>query len=199
MALDAPGTRPLSTNQHIKLYEVQDREASNYVEPYPTLKEAYWNMKYWFPADFNVATNSWRLIWQFYGEDGVYGNPSYTYDPQFGLIFGHSNFYLQMSGYYFTDGQTRSFQLVSNSELPKERWVSIVVFVKQGSAFKAEDGTIMIWIDGAKVFERHDLSTSTLSGTPYVAWGIGNYGGPYEPQGQYIDIKDVSVTSQYVG
>jgi hypothetical protein len=199
MVLDTPGPRPLSGNQHVKLYECQGREASNYVEPYPTEKEAYWHMEYWFPANFTVATNSWRLIWQFCGEEGVYGNPNQTYSPQFGLIFGDDYLFLQMSGYYYTDGQMRSFQLLSDSDLPKERWVSIVVYVKQGSAFRAEDGTVVIWFDGAKVFERHDLSTSTYSGSPYVIWGIGNYGGPYEPEGQLIYIKDVSVTNQYIG
>lgn len=199
MSLDAPGTRPLPTNQHVKLYECQGRDASNYVEPYLTLKEAYWKMSYWFPANFSIAKNSWRLIWQYCGEEGVYGNPSHTYAPQLALIFGDTYLYLQMDGYYFQDGQDRSFTLIANSAIPKERWVSIVVFVKQGSAFRIEDGTVIVWMDDIKIFEKHDLPTATYSGTPYVIWGIGNYGGPYEAKGQFIYIKDVKVTSEYVG
>jgi hypothetical protein len=171
----------------VKLYECQGREASNYVEPYPTTKEAYWHMKYWFPADFKVATNSWRLIWQFCGEENDYAKRQ---APQFALIFGDEYLYLQFS-------QTDSFPLIRNTDLPKQRWVSIVVFVKQGSTFGTEDGTVVVWMDGVKLFEQHDLPTSTYSGTPYAVWGIGNYGGPYEAEGQFLYIKDVIVSNVF--
>ena len=199
MVLDAPGTRPLSTNQHVKVYEVQGREAANYTEHYQTSKEAYYQTTYWFPADFRVEPKSWRLIWQLCGEEGIYGNPEHTYYPQLALIFGNANLRLKCADYYYGDGQARSFELISNANLPKERWVPIVVYVKQGSNFRSEDGTVIVWIDGVKVLERHDISTSTYSGTPHVIWGIGNYGGKYEAQGQSIYIKDVVVTSEYTG
>lgn len=195
MLLDAPGTRPLPNNQQVKLYECQGREAANYAGAYSTSKEAFWSMKYWFPANFKVETNSWRLIWQDCGEEGVYGDLSDL--PQTYLVFGDSYLYLQNSEYYYSDGQGRSFEVISNTAIPKQRWVSMVVYLKQGTAFRAEDGTVIVWIDGTKVFERHDLSTSTYSGTPYVVWSIGNYGGPDEAEGQYIRIKDVTVTSAY--
>jgi hypothetical protein len=151
-------------------------------------------MYYYFPR-FEVARYSWRLIWQLNGEYGVYGNT--TYAPQMGLIFGDSALEYQASGYYYANGQERDYSIISNNNLPKGQWVKIVVYVQQGSAFKVEDGTVMIWINDNKVFENHHLATSTVSGTPYVIWGIGNYGGPYEEYGQYILIKDVKVTSQY--
>lgn len=198
MSLTASGTRPLSSNQHIKLYEVQGRESENYGAQYTTTKEAYYQMKYWFPSNFKVEDNSWRLIWQICGEEGVYGNSQHTYSPQIALVFGSTSLYLKNTAYYYADGQERSFEVIKNQHIPKERWVPITVYFKQGSTFQSEDGTIIIWIDGAKVFERHDLSTATFSGTPYVIWGIGNYGGSYESQGQSIYIKDVIVTSDYV-
>ena len=197
MLLDAPGDRPLSNDQHVKLYECQGREAENYAEPYPTLKEAYYHMKYWFPSDFKV--DSWRLIWQYCGEEDVYGNPDHTSSPQMALVFGDTYLYLKSTGYYHKDGQKRSFVVSRNTNLPKDRWVTMVVYVKQGSAFQSEDGTVTVWIDGVKLFERNDIATATYSGTPYVIWGIGNYGGSYEDQGQRIYIKDVMVTSGYIG
>jgi hypothetical protein len=199
MLLSQSGDRPLPDDQQVKLYEVSYEESQLWESPYPTLKEAYWRMDYWFPSNFQVAYNSWRLIWQLCGEAGVYGNPAYTYAPQFALIFGDSSLLLQMEGFYYANGQDREFTLISNSALPKEQWVPIVVYMKQGSAFQAEDGTVAIWINGNKVFENHNLSTATVSGTPYEIWGIGNYGGPLEAQGQYINIKNVQVTSQFIG
>lgn len=196
MLLDTLGDRPLPSNQHVKLYECQSREAENYMEPYPTLKEAYWQMKYWFPSDFKVEPYSWRLIWQFCGEEGYYGSGEYIH-PQMALVFGGTYLYLQNSGAYRPNGESVSYPLVKNVDLPKERWVSIQVYVKQGSAFKSLDGHVIVWIDGVKVFERYDVSTATQTGTPYVIWSIGNYGGPYEAQGQFIYIKDVKVTSEY--
>lgn len=198
MSLSAIGSRPLSSAQHVKLYEIQGREPENYEVPYSTTKEAYYQMKYWFPSNFEVEDNSWRLIWQNCGEEGVYGNSQHTYAPQMALIFGDTSLHLQSANYYYNDGQRRSFEVIRNSDLPKERWVSIVVYVKQGSAFRSEDGTVIVWVDGVKVLERSDIATATYSGTPYVIWGIGNYGGSYEAQGQYIYIKDVMVTSEYM-
>lgn len=195
--LDIPGTRPLSFDQHCKLYECQGREPALWGSPYTTLKEAYWKMDYWFPANFQVAENSWRLIFQICGEEGVYGNPNFPQYPQLELVFGDTDFELQNAGFYYTDGIRRDFHIINTVDLPKEGWVTMVIYFRQGSTFRAEDGTVKIWIDGTKVFENHNMSTATYSGTPYVIWGIGNYGGPYEAQGQYIDIKDVTVTSSY--
>lgn len=197
MLLSVAGDRPLLNNQHVKLYECQGRDAVNYGEPYTTLKEAYYQMNYWFPSDFRVEPYSWRLIWQYCGEEGVYGNPDYTYSPQMALVFGDTWLYLQSDRYYYPDGQDRSFQLIRNVDLPKERWVPIVVFVKQGSGFRVEDGSVIVWIDGVKVFENHNFATATYSGTPYVIWSIANYGGQYEAQGQFVYIEDVTVTSEY--
>jgi hypothetical protein len=195
MLFSTAGTRPLSDNQHIKLYNIQSRETALWNGPYLTTKSAYYQMYYWFPEDFNIARYSWRLIWQLNGEYGVYGNT--TYAPQMGLIFGDSSLQYQASGYYYNDGKERDFTVISNSNIPKGQWVKIVVYVEQGSAFKAEDGTVVIWINDNKVLEKHNLSTATVSGTPYEIWGIGNYGGPNEAYGQYILVKDVKVTSQY--
>jgi len=193
MLLDTPGSRPLSDNQHVKLYECSARESALWDSPYPTRKEAYWSVSYWFPSDFQVARYSWRLIWQYNGEEGVYG--VLTYAPQFALIFGDTDLELQATGYYYNDGANREYHLINNADLPKDQWVTFTIYVKQGSAFKSEDGTVTIWINGNQVFSSNTFSTATVSGTPYVIWGIGNYGGPLEAQGQYINVKDVTVTS----
>jgi len=195
--LDYPGERPLPDDQDSKLYECQGRKPENYPEPYRRLKEAYYQAKYWFPSDFKVE--GWRLIWQVCGEEGVYGNPEHTYAPQISLIFSKTKLRLCIARYYYPDGERRIFPLISNVDLPKERWVSIQVYVKQGSAYRSLDGIVIAWIDGVKVFERNDIPTATYSGTPYVIWGIGNYGGPDEAQGQFHYIKDVMVTSGYTG
>ncbi|MFA5365479.1 MAG: hypothetical protein WC325_09910, partial [Candidatus Bathyarchaeia archaeon] len=103
MILDQPGTRPLSDNQMSKLYNIQNRETQNWAGSYLTTKEAYYNFKYLFPSNFSVAQDSWRLIWQYNGEDGVYGG--LTFDPQFALIFGDSDLQLQVSGFYYANGE----------------------------------------------------------------------------------------------
>jgi len=195
MLLDTPGSRPLPDSQHVKLYECSARESALWGSPYPTLKEAYWHVSYWFPSNFQVAHNSWRLIWQYNGEEGVYG--VLTYAPQFALIFGDTDLELQATGYYYNNGVNRVYHLINNADLPKDQWVTFTIYVKQGSAFKAEDGTVTIWINGNQVYSSNTFSTATVSGTPYVIWSIGNYGGPLEAQGQYINVKDVLVTSQY--
>jgi hypothetical protein len=195
MLLDTPGTRPLADNQHVKLYNIGSRETSLWGAPFLTLKEAYWHVSYWFPSDFQVARYSWRLIWQYNGEEGVYGGA--TYAPQFALIFGDSDLQLQATGYYYHDGVNRAYHLINNANLPKNQWVTFTIYVKQGSSFQSEDGTVMIWINGSLFYSSSTFATSTVSGTPYVTWSIGNYGGPAEAQGQYINIKDVYVSSRY--
>ncbi len=194
MVLDYPGTRPLSINQQAKLYNIPSRETQNW-NGIQDSKEVYYTIKYYFPRDFSIARYSWRLIWQLNGEEYVYGNPQYTYSPQMGLIFGDKDLELQASGYYYKDGQSRAYHLVNNADLPKEQWVTFTIYVKQGSAFRAQDGTVAIWINGQQVFNSSTFSTSTVSGTPYSIWSIANYGGPYEAQNQYILIKDVMATN----
>lgn len=194
MILDYPGTRPLSVNQQAKLYNIPSRETSNWNGIQDT-KEVYYSMKYWFPKDFSVARYSWRLIWQLNGEENVYGNPQYTYSPQMALIFGDQTLQLQASGYYYKDGQSRAYSLINNVDIPKEQWVEITIYVKQGSSFREQDGTVTIWINDKQVFSSNTLSTSTVSGTPYSIWSIANYGGPYEAQNQYFLVKDVMATS----
>jgi hypothetical protein len=194
MVLDRLGTRPLSVNQQAKLYNIPSRETSNWNGIQDT-KEVYYTMKYWFPSDFSIARYSWRLIWQLNGEANVYGNPQYTYSPQMALIFGDKDLELQASGYYYKDGQSREYSLINNVDIPKGQWVEIAIYVKQGSSFRTQDGTVTIWINDKQVFSSNTMSTSTVSGTPYAIWSIANYGGPYEAQNQYFLIKDVMATS----
>lgn len=197
--LDYPGTRPLPDDQDCKLYELQHREPENYPEPYKTLKEAYYQVKVWFPSDLSVA--GWRLFWQICGEAGVYGNPDHSMHPQMALMFYGTDGYLgfNMDAYYFSNLSRKRIKIIPIVDIPKDQWIDFVVYVKQGSAFRAEDGTVIVWMDGNKVLERHDLPTSTYSGTPYVIWGIGNYGGRAELYMQTLYFKDVMVTSKYTG
>ena len=60
---------------------------------------------------------------------------------------------------------------------------------------RVEDGTTIIWMDGVKAFEQHDLPTATSNGEPFVIWGIALYGGATNPVGQVQLFKDVSVSS----
>lgn len=197
MTLTYAGTRPLAGGQHTKLYEVQETQASNYGESYLTKKEAYYSFKIEVPSNLNIQNKI--LIWQLCGELGVYGNPEHTYAPHISLSFvtwGYDALLLQVAEYYYTDGKTRKFPLIKTTDFPKDRWVTIEVYVKQGSAFRVEDGTVIVWIDRQKVFERTNLSTTTFSGTPYVIWGIGNYGSRLELYGTKLYFKDVSVSGE---
>jgi hypothetical protein len=201
--MDAVGDRPLPDNQHIKLYEVQVRETENYVEPYPTLKEAYFQTRYWFPSSLKVE--NWRLIWQYCGESGVYGNESHTYGPQISLMLVAPEYgdglRFNIHGYYFPDqsvDQGQEIIIKKLSEIPRDQWNTLEVYVKQGSKFRVLDGSVKIWLNGKKIFEANDLPTATYSGTPYVIWGIGNYGGGEELFGQSILMKDVVVSSEFI-
>lgn len=192
--LDSPGTRPLNINQQAKLYNIPSRETQNWNGILPN-KEVYYTVKYWFPKDFSVAFHSWRLIWQLNGEEDVYGNPNYTFYPQLALVFGENDLQLQAPAYYYPDWTNRAYHVVNNVDLPKEQWVTFMIYVKQGSGFRVPNGTVRIWINGVQVYSSNTLSTATFSGTPYDIWSIGNYGGPLEAQNQFILIKDVMATN----
>ena len=200
MINDLSGTRPLSQNQEVKLYQVQDRQASDYSGPYTTSKEAYYQMQYWFPSNFQ--TTSWRLIWQICGDYAVYGTNTFANDPdssypQMQLTFSKTALEFETSPFYAANGQWGEYRVINTADLPKDHWVTITVYVKQGSTFQAQDGTVQIWINNNLMFSSNTIPTATYTGTPYVIWGIGNYGSAYEAQGQYINIKDVTVTSTY--
>jgi hypothetical protein len=200
MINDLSGTRPLSQNQEVKLYQVQDRQTSTYGSPYTSTKEAYYQMQYWFPSDFQ--TKSWRLIWQICGDSAVYGNANFANNenagyPQMQLTFGTTGLQFQTSPFYNANGQWGDYRVINTANIPKDQWVTITVYVDQGSGFKTADGIVKIWINNALMFSSTTIPTATYTGTPYVIWGIGNYGSPYEAQGQYINIKDVTVTSAY--
>ena len=196
-------------NKMVKLYELQSSDSlhrgtlENYdIEPYISTKEAYYHFKVWFPA--NTSVTRWRLIFQICGEEGVFGAKNEAVNPQLAIdIFKKTStkpdrLVVTNDGYYFSDGKDRIFDLMPLSELPKDQWVEFVVFYKQGSGFRVEDGTTIVWINSEQVFERHDLSTATKSGTPFIIWGIGLYGSPDEPYGQVQLFKDVKVTSSLI-
>ena len=189
-------------NKHVKLYELQGRPLAqngakeNYnVEPYISKKTAYYHFKVWFPSNTTIA--SWRLVWQLCGEDGVYGVK--TFPPQVRLNFEGSNLKVIVDDYYYSDGRVHRWPITSLADIPKDQWVQFVVFYKQGSGFRVEDGTMIVWMNGVNLFERHDLPTAMPSGTPFVIWGIGLYGSPNEPVGQVQLFKDIKVTSEHTG
>ncbi|GAH00155.1 unnamed protein product, partial [marine sediment metagenome] len=69
--LDSPLTRPLSDNQHTKLYEVQGRQSENYGEPFLSTKELFYHFSVWIPS--NIDVQEWgRLIWQECGDETTY-------------------------------------------------------------------------------------------------------------------------------
>lgn len=189
---DYPGARPLPENQHCYVNNIQEGEKANWPEPYTTSKQAYYSFKIWFPQDFEVKR--WRLFWSYRGERSTL---SQHFNPQMCLVFNAPEFSLNLGvdDYFFNDEKNRRFALMSFNEVPREQWVRFTIYVKQGSGFRVEDGTVIIWINERKVFERHDLPTATVSGAPYVIWGIGNYGGGEELEGQYLRFKDVVVSS----
>ncbi|MFA5365150.1 MAG: heparin lyase I family protein [Candidatus Bathyarchaeia archaeon] len=198
MMMDNSSVRPLDENQHIKLYNIQGRESANWMNPYISTKEAFYNFKFLLPSNFSVQ--DWRLVWQFNGEENVYGNPDFTFSPQFGLVFDNisDTLELQADNYYYADNQDRRFELIDIDDIPKNTWVNWTVYVKQGSAFRAEDGNVTVWINGDQLFTSNTFSTSTVTGIPFAIWGIGNYGGPEEEYGQNILMKDVKVTNYLI-
>lgn len=205
MVLDVPrhtGDNPA------KLYNLQDypsmpSKSDNVnwnVDAYISRKEAYYSFKIWFPSDFKLLSNEWRLIFQICGEQGVYGKE--VLGPQASLIF-HDDGILDACvahlddarEYYHPNNISIYDELMNYSELPKEQWVHFVYYYKQGSSFRSLDGTIKIWVDSVRTYERNDLPTATPSGTPFVIWGIGNYAGSVTTAGQALLFKDVMATS----
>ncbi|OGJ22075.1 hypothetical protein A3K73_06515 [Candidatus Pacearchaeota archaeon RBG_13_36_9] len=201
MSFDDPNYS--NSDKHVKLYELQGREFNNKgakpnynVEPYVSDKRAYYHFDVWFPNNTVIA--SWRLIWQICGEESVYtggvGN-----NPQFRLVFEGNHLNAVLDDYYYTDAKVHRWTVTTLEDLPKDQWIEFVVLYEQGSGFKNEDGTVVVWIDGIKKFERNDIPTATQSGTPFFVWGIGCYGSPIEPYGQVQLFKDVMVTSNFSG
>jgi hypothetical protein len=192
-------------SKHVKLYELQGREPRNKgtkpnynVEPYISEKKAYYHYKIWFPTGTTIR--NWRLIWQLCGAEEDYLGRSFfkeEHGPQFRLVFEGTNLNAVMNGSYYSDSQTHRWMVTRLEDIPKDQWVEFVVLFEQGSGFRVKDGTIIVWIDGVRKFERHDLPTASFSGTPFLVWGIGHYGSPIEPVGQVQLFKDVMVTSEF--
>jgi len=115
------------------------------------------------------------------------------------LTFDATQLYAILDNFYYSSDSNEPnhrWTLATLAQLPKEQWISFVVFYKQGTGFRVQDGKLIVWIDGAKKLDVGNVPTGTQSGTPFVIWGIGLYGGPNNPVGQFERFKDVTVTSQ---
>jgi hypothetical protein len=198
--LDANGTRPLPSDQHTKLYNIPENEKANWQGDYIKNKAAYYYLKFMLKSDFIVS--KWNLMFQICGDKSSYGaKPLPIVDgltpnnPQFQLTWTNDSLALILDDFYRSSLTDFSQDLISQSSISKDAWHDLVVYYKMGSAFKAADGTIKVWIDGSKLFGASNMETCSYSGTPYMIWGIGNYGSRYEPYGTTIYFKDVEVTN----
>jgi len=172
-----------SGDQHCKLYE----EVHN-VPPVPMVYEA----EYYFPVDFQI--NSWRTLMQ-------WGNYYPSWQPCFGIVSHvwvsgqEGMLFLEQDGYADPQGEKRRWSLgLHYSQVPKNRWVKIRVYIKPSSGWQ-RDGQVKVWFDGKLVVDVSDICTSSPSAREpeaIGAWGIANYGG-LEERG-YILVKDVLVT-----
>lgn len=200
--LDSPETRPFPTDQHTKLYELQSENMVNYGSTYVTAKEAYYNFKVYVPSTLDVQDRI--LIWQLCGDLASYGDPESGFTgPQISLSFisyGYptaQSLSLIIHEDYYNDSTTRYFYPCTTSAFPKDQWVDITIYVKQGSDFQAEDGIVTVWLNTVQVVHSETVPTASYSGTPYFIWGIGCYGSNAELLNQTVYFKDVSVTMDY--
>jgi hypothetical protein len=181
----------------VKFYELQGRTPSqkgtkpNYdVEPYLSTKEAYYHFKVLFPASTTVGSN-WRMVFQVCGLESDY----VTHPPQLSMAFEGDDLNVIMYGAYWTDNKAHRWLLSKLQALPKDEWIDVVVYYKQGTGWQVQNGTVTIWMDGVKKFDSHALPTGTSTGEPFVIWGIALYSSIGLPAGEYQMYKDVVVAS----
>ena len=174
MILDKAGTRPLPKNQHTKLYEIQSRINNKPYwnkEPYTTKKEAYYNLKMWFPSDFEVVLNEWRQIWQICGEESAYG--VLDYNPHMQLVFSHGStanaLYFKVDDFYIAGSSAnKAYKLIDTASIPTGQWNDITIYIKSGTSYQSTDGTVTIWLNDNVLFNRVDIQTCSYSGDPFV-------------------------------
>ena len=198
--LEANETRPLAADQHTKLYNVPADENANWQGDYISNRAAYYYLKFMLMPGFTVS--NWILMFQICGDKSSYGaNTPLVVDertlnnPQFQLTWTNDSLMLVLDDFYRSSLTDFSQNIISISSVSKGAWHDLVVYYKMGSEFRAADGTIKVWIDGSKLFDASNMETCSYSGTPYMIWGIGNYGSRYEAYGTTIYFKDVEVTN----
>ena len=193
---------PYENHHNAKIYELMKYSIANRqdytnwnVEPYITKKEVYFSFKIWFPS--NLKTVNWRQIWQFCGPEG-WASKGDT-NPHSSITWhGDGWLYFTVDNYY-TGSSSRSFKLISLSDMPKEQWVEFVIYWKFGSGFKKPDGKVKIWMNGKLLLDRSDIQTNEYKDEPFVTWGIGNYGSGEEPLNSFYLYKDVMASSGIAG
>lgn len=189
---DGSTTRPLSYDQHVKLYELQWNRSGNYnYFEVLTNKEMWYNFKIYLPNSFVVS--GWRLWWQIMRDSGTSSSEP---GPHLALIASSDGtLYFQVRRNYTSSGTDRLVAVTALSSIPRNQWVAICVYVKLGTARYAQNGTVRIYIDGSMIFDNSTIETCGVTGAPLQAWGIANYGGVAEGYNQYVLFKEVSVSN----
>jgi len=211
----------VNQRKQVKLYEHMSphvpsakSDYSNWnVEPFLSQKEFYVKFDMWIPSGLSVSPDgTWLLIFQILGE-AYYSAGGLDNNPQFQLVFGADNIlYASMDNYYYNrpQGQNDITAIAdlgtspTTPDIPTGQWVEFVIFWKESSGFRVQDGTITVWMNNQTIWNRENMPTADYDGDyvsgyvdGFVGWALSFYG--YAGLNDFVYYKDVWATSEYAG
>lgn len=174
-----PGTRPLSSSQHTKLWDASDTRwaAEDKVE------EAYYCGEVYIPKQYVDGSNI--MQWGHWA-------PTHGSMPEAKIIFNDDQHL------YFSNKVKEHPKTHDLGWIPLNQWVSVCVYIKSSSTYYATDGVAKIWVNDEFKYEDLNFQGRSKTADHYMfVWSINNYASPSEPQGTKLYWRNVKVTSEY--
>ncbi len=175
--LTQPGARPLSENQHTKLWDHADKGWA--MENQVT--EAYYQGEVYIPTAFTYGAN----IFQF-GQSAGYGCGQMPISRVGIRSDGHIKYQNKLKDRVWHD----------LGELPVSEWLEICVYLKESSDYYTANGEVKIWINDVLMYSDNTQRLGNLCERYGFYWSINNYGDDYEPQGKKVLWRNVIVSSE---
>ena len=192
LELTWPGDRPLSSNQHTKVWDEADTGWAQDCQ----VEEAYYYGEVYIPEPFTYGCNI--MQWGAWSGDDIKSMPMLALrlgniDGEMWLRFNNKEW-----------GGSNHNYTVDLTSIPTRMWIPIVVYIKESTDWTANDGRVKVWINGVLY---HDSNTEGLGVHARnwksengkllhgFVWSINNYADYREPQGRKILWRNVKVLS----
>jgi Polysaccharide lyase len=160
--------------------------------------EAYYSAWFYFPRRYHVP--DWWNIFQFKSRNGAANDAFWSLqvgNRGSGAMYVYLNWWdgLTIEGPHRSEFGGRSYEQ-AGKDIPEGIWTHLQVFLRQSSAF---DGQVIVWQDGAELFNLRDVRTRYPAANGANEWSVNNYADAVTPTPTTIYIDDAAIATSRIG